>query len=389
MKHLPFNLPSYLSIIFLLLLFASCKKDDTAPTVTQNDIATIDSKVTTWMSTNGMPGSSIAISRNGKLVYRKGYGVANESTGEKVSIDSRFRMASVSKTLTSVAILKLVQEGKLSLTQKIFGNGSILGTTYGTQPYKIYVTDITVDHLLHQTQGGWGTNTPGDPAFYDSSMTHTALINWTLDNNLLVNAPGTTYRYSNFNFILLARIIEKVTGKTYEDYLKQDILTPLGATNTLIAGNNLSQKKTNEVTYKGQSGDIPFVYALNNYTRADGAFGWISTPTDILRFMTSVDSSNTRPDILNGTILRTMVTTTTANPNYGCGWAVEGPEWYWFGSLPGTASVIYRNTNGVCVSFVANSRLQPNPNNALNGIAEVVNEILRNNTIVWQDIDQF
>jgi D-alanyl-D-alanine carboxypeptidase len=391
MKHLPLNLNLVIGILCISVFAVSCKKDDTPPPppVVQNDVAIVDNKVTTWMTANAMPGASIAITKNGKLVYRKAYGVANEATGERVTTDSRFRMASVSKTFTSVAILKLVQEGRLSLSQKVFGTGAILGTTYGTQPYKIHVENVTVDHLLHQTQGGWGTNAPGDPAFYDSSLSHTALINWTLDNNLLISAPGTTYRYSNFNFILLARIIEKITGKTYEDYVKQDILTPLGATNTQIAGNNLSLRKTNEVVYKGQSGDIPFVYALNNYTRADGAFGWISTPTDVLRFMTAVDSSSTRPDILSGTTLKTMITGSTPNANYGCGWAVEGPEWYWFGSLPGTASIIYRNTNGYCVSFVANSRLQPNPNNALNGIAGIVNEIIGNNAIVWQDIDQF
>jgi D-alanyl-D-alanine carboxypeptidase len=389
MKHEKFTVKLMAGICFSVIVFASCKKKDTPAAVSQKDIAIVDNKVTAWMSANAMPGASIAISKNGKLVYRKGYGIANEATGEKVTVDSRFRMASVSKTLTAVAILKLIQEGKLSLSQKVFGTGAVLGTTYGTQPYKIYVTNITVDHLLHQTQGGWGTNAPGDPAFYDSTMSHTALINWTVDNNLLINVPGTTYRYSNFNFILLARIIEKVSGKTYEDYIKQDILNPLGATNTVIAGNNLSSKKANEVVYKGQGGDIPFVYSLYNYTRADGAFGWVSTPTDILRFATAVDSSNTKPDILSGTTLKTMATTTTANPYYGCGWAIEGPEWYWFGSLPGTASLIYRNSNGICVSFVANSRLQPNPNNALNGIAGIINEVIGNSAIAWQDIDQF
>jgi D-alanyl-D-alanine carboxypeptidase len=389
MKHEKFTVKLMAGICFSVIVFASCKKKDTPAAVSQKDIAIVDNKVTAWMSANAMPGASIAISKNGKLVYRKGYGIANETTGEKVTVDSRFRMASVSKTFTAVAILKLIQEGKLSLSQKVFGTGAVLGTTYGTQPYKIYVTNITVDHLLHQTQGGWGTNAPGDPAFYDSTMSHTALINWTVDNNLLINVPGTTYRYSNFNFILLARIIEKVSGKTYEDYIKQDILNPLGATNTVIAGNNLSSKKANEVVYKGQGGDIPFVYSLYNYTRADGAFGWVSTPTDILRFATAVDSSNTKPDILSGTTLKTMATTTTANPYYGCGWAIEGPEWYWFGSLPGTASLIYRNSNGICVSFVANSRLQPNPNNALNGIAGIINEVIGNSAIAWQDIDQF
>lgn len=389
MKNLPYKLFIFLSIVF----FTACKKSDsgggTTPPVTQTDIASVDSKVTTWMNSYNMSGASIAISKNGKLVYRKGFGNADNASGEKVTINSKFRVASVSKTFTGVAILKLIQQGSLSLNQKVFGTGSILGTTYGTQPYKPFVTDITVEHLLKHLTGGWSTNAPGDPAFYDSSMSHTALINWTLDNNILVSAPGTTYRYSNFNYILLARIIEKVSGKTYENYLMDEIFTPLGATNTSLAGNNFASKKPGEVTYYGQSGDAPFVYSLYNYNRADGAFGWVSTPTDMLRFATAVDSSTTRPDILNSTSLGIMRTGSPANPGYGCGWGIDGPEWYWFGSLPGTASLIYRNSNGICVAFVANSRLQPNPNNALNGIGTFVTSIVNDNTIPWQNIDQF
>jgi CubicO group peptidase (beta-lactamase class C family) len=389
MKNSSYKLFIALSIVVI----TSCKKSDsgggTTPPVTQTDIASVDSKVTSWMTTYAMPGASIALTKNGKLVYRKGYGNADNATSEKVTINSKFRVASVSKTFTGVAILKLVQGGLLSLNQKVFGAGSILGTTYGTQPYKPFVTDITVEHLLKHLTGGWGTNAPGDPAFYDSSMSHTVLINWTLDNNLLVSAPGTTYRYSNFNYILLARIIEKVTGKSYEAYLKDEIFTPLGATNTFLAGNNSATKKPNEVTYYGQGGDAPFVYTLYNYNRADGAFGWVSTPTDMLRFATAVDSATTRPDILNSTSLGLMRIGSTANPNYGCGWAIDGPEWYWFGSLPGTASLIYRNSNGICVSFVANSRLQPSPNNALNAMGAFVTTIVNDNTIAWQDIDQF
>lgn len=389
MKNLPYKLFIFLSIVF----FTACKKIDNGggitPTVTQTDIASVDSKVTAWMNSYNMPGASIAISKNGKLVYRKGYGNADNASGEKVTINSKFRVASVSKTFTGVAILKLIQQGSLSLNQKVFGTGSILGTTYGTQPYKSFVTDITVEHLLKHLTGGWSTNAPDDPAFYDSSMSHTALINWTLDNNILVSAPGTTYRYSNFNYILLARIIEKVSGKTYENYLKDEIFTPLGALNTSIAGNNFASKKPGEVTYYGQGGDAPFVYTLYNYNRADGAFGWVSTPSDMLRFATAVDSSTTRPDILNSTSLGLMRTGSTANPNYGCGWGIDGAEWYWFGSIPGTASLIYRNSNGICVAITANSRLQPNPNNALNAMGAFVTTIVNDNTIAWQDIDQF
>jgi CubicO group peptidase (beta-lactamase class C family) len=381
---------SYLFYVVIAVNLYSCKKNDEGPSSEpQKDIAGIDNLVTAWMTTNNMPGASIAISKNGKLVYRKGYGKANTGSNEAVTVESRFRIASVSKPITGVAVLKLVQDGRLTLNQKIFGAGGALGTTYGTQPYKPGITDITVEHLLKHLSGGWGSAAQGDPAFYDSSMTHTALINWTLDNTVLGTTPGSTYRYSNFNYILLSKVIERVSGKTYENYVKEDILNPIGATNSLLAGNNLSLKRTNEVTYYGQGGDVPFVYALYNYTRSEGAFGWVSTPTDVLRFANAVDSSATRPDILNGSTLASMATGSAANAYYGCGWGIEGPEWYWFGSLPGTASFIYRNKNGINIAFAANSRLQPSPNNALNALLPLINYIASDNTIPWQDIDQF
>lgn len=375
--------------IVLCSVFFSCKKDDAPPKEQQNDISRIDNQVASWMTSNNMPGASIAISKNGKLVYRKGYGMANTTASEAVTIDSRFRLASVSKPITGIAILKLVQDGRLTLNQKVFGTGSILGTTYGTQPYKPGVVDITVEHLLKHLSGGWGSVAQGDPAFYDSSMTHTALINWTLNNTTLSSTPGANYRYSNFNYMLLSKVIEKVTAKTYEAYVKEDVFNGLGATTLSLAGNNLASKKSNESTYYGQGGDLPFVYSLYNYARSEGAFGWIGTPTDVLRLAVAADSSSTKPDILNGTSLALMTTTSTANPYYGCGWGIEGPEWYWFGSLPGTASLIYRHKNGTCIAFAANSRLQPNPNNALNALIPIINFITTDNTIPWQDIDQF
>lgn len=376
------------ALVALVTALVSCSKDDTPSSPAQNDITAIDTKMSTWMSSYNMPGASIAITKNGKLVYRKGYGVADNGSGEKVTVDSRFRIASITKTVTSAAILKLVQEGKLALNQKVFGAGAVLGTTYGTQPYKTYVTDITIDHLLHHTGGGWSTDAPGDPAFYDSSWTTSNLISWTLNNNNLLSAPGTTYRYSNFGYIVLARVIEKASGKSYEDYIRQDILAAAGATKTELCGNNLAQRKPKEVRYYGQGADIPAVYGIVNYTRADGAFGLISTPTDILRFVTAVDSFSTRRDILDANYIKIMRTGSTPNPGYACGWGIEGGEWYWFGSLCGTASFIYRNKEGYCVAIVSNSRLYPNPNNALNALVPIVNSIVTD-TITWQDIDQF
>jgi len=150
-----------LSILFVAFLFFSCSKSDSSgnPSETQTDIATLDNEVTTFMTTYNIPGASLAISKNGKLVYAKGYGKANVATNENVTINSRFRLASVSKTFTGVAIMKLIQDGQLTLESNVFGPSGILGNDYGTVPFNSNVLNIKVKHLLQHTSGSWGSIT--------------------------------------------------------------------------------------------------------------------------------------------------------------------------------------------------------------------------------------
>ena len=178
-----------------------------------------------------MPGVSLAVSKNGKLVYAKGYGEANTDTHEKVTTESQFRIAKgASKLITSVSIMKLIQDGRISMDEKVFGPDGVLGTSFGTQPYKQYVTDITISDLLHHTGGGWGQD--NDPAFFDITLDKTEIINWTLDNVALTHQPGTNFSYSNFGYMLLAEIVAKVSGKSYSQFVNDEIWSKVGATHS-------------------------------------------------------------------------------------------------------------------------------------------------------------
>ncbi|MBX3252580.1 MAG: beta-lactamase family protein [Chitinophagaceae bacterium] len=383
----------FIACTSVLLLLTACKKNNEpfeTPGIKQADIPAIDTKTDAWLTKNNMPGLSLAVSKNGKLVYNKGYGVADKEANAPVTTDARFRVASVSKLITSVAVMKLLQDGKLTMESKVFGNSGILSVVYGTQPYKQYVTDITVSDLLHHTIGGWGQD--NDPAFFDNNMNATAVINHTLDHLPLTKKPGTSFAYSNFGYMLLSAIIEKVSGKPYTQYVTEEIWNKVGAGSAAIAGMNLSDRQINEVKYYGQGSESQLAYNYTNFQRANGAMGWLVTASDLLRFATAVDSSSGRPDILSLQTIKTMVTP-TANSigfgwHFGCGWVVEQGEWFWWGSLPGTFSILYRNVNGICISATSNSRT-PTPNNALVGFIDIVNFIASDNTIPWQDIDQF
>ena len=98
---------------------------------TQAAIPQVDNAVNDFMNTYSVPGVSVAIARDDKLVYVKSYGLADKTGNKAVTDKSLFRLASISKTITSVAIMKLLEAGKLSLNQTVFGEDGILGTTYG------------------------------------------------------------------------------------------------------------------------------------------------------------------------------------------------------------------------------------------------------------------
>ena|SRR5581483_2998616 len=163
---------------------------------TDAELAAMDDVVIEFMSVHKVPGMSVAVARDGEVLHQKAYGIANGTSGEKVTPAHLFRIASVSKPITSAAIFQLIEQGKLSLDDSIFGPRAILGVAYGRPPYKEHVADIRLKHLLTHTAGGW-TNDRADPMFRNPRMNHRQLITWTLANAPLTNPPGAHYAYSN------------------------------------------------------------------------------------------------------------------------------------------------------------------------------------------------
>lgn len=158
---------------------------------------------------------SLAISKNGKLVYKKGYGKANIESNVDMTTSHRFRVASVSKTFTGVAIMRLVQAGRLILNDKVFGPGGVLGTEFGTKAYSDRVKNVTVRHLLQMTTGGWVLPNDRDAIDSNPTMKNKAFFDWMMYNALLKFEPGTRFWYVNTNYFVAARIVEKVSGKSF------------------------------------------------------------------------------------------------------------------------------------------------------------------------------
>jgi hypothetical protein len=120
-----------------------------------------------------------------------------------------------------------------------------------------------------------------------------------------------------------------------------------------IGGNTLAQKLSKEVTYYGQYGEDPYAY---NITRMDSHGGWIATAADLARLLVYIDKFPVRADILTTSSLNAMYTGSTANAAYGCGWAINGDNYFHTGSLPGTATEQARLGNGFNFVILTNTR---------------------------------
>ena len=303
-----------------------------------------------YLADYGAPGVSVAIAHRGQLVYAEGFGLANRATGEKVTPQHLFRIASVSKPVTSVAIFSLIEQGKLKLDDKVFGKTGILRNDYGT-PGDKRVEEITIEQLLTHTCGGW-PNKNRDPMFSNPQFDQRRLIAWTLANVPLDHPPGTVHAYSNFGYCLLGRVVEKLSGQDYAGYVRDRLLARCGVTQMRIGAGPFNERARNEVVYAAQGGD-PYRVKV---ARADSCGGWIASPSDLVRFVTHVDGLSDTPSLLRPETIKAMTTPLPSNPRYAKGWIVNDRGWWHNGSLPGTSAVMVRGQNGLAWAALANTR---------------------------------
>lgn len=383
----------YLPIFFFV--FFSCNNEDDnpiQPEINQKDITEIDSKMEFLMEEFNYPGLSLAIAKDGKLVYAKGYGVMDTGNNAPVTTSTKFRYASFAKTITGIAVLQLVEDGKISFSDRVFGANGILGTRFGSGPYSTRLQNITVNHLLHHLSGGW-RNFVDDPVFDGpENLSTEELISWGLDNVAQATNPGSTFHYSNFGYLVLGRVIEEVSGQSYEAFVKENILDKVGATNTLLARNGQNEKYPDEATYYSQNNLNP--YTTYNIRRSDATAGWVSTPSDIARIVSSIEEQGNRPILLGSNLNEQRRTPLNNSGNYGKGTIrLNHPDLgfaYWHdGFWPGSQSLTVSLKNNMSVTVVMNSAFATDYNRSLNSIAGQIFEIMANTEIEYQDIDQF
>ncbi|MDP4224007.1 MAG: serine hydrolase domain-containing protein [Bacteroidota bacterium] len=327
-----------------------------------------------FMKKWSIEGASIAIARDGKLVFAKGFGYADTASGTEVQPYSKFRIASISKLVTAIAIMKLTEEGKLSLDDKVFGPEGILNDSIYCHPKDKRVFSITVSHLLSH-EGGWSQRW-GDQMFMPFVVAEQMKVSLPVDTKTIVRfalskklhfTPGTGRSYSNLGYSILSLVIEKVTGMAYADFCQKEILEPLGIYDMVLAKNMPDQKAPFEVTYYepsdmplkpsiyGTGEMVPAYYGGNDIEALEGAGSWLATAPDLLRLLLAVDGFDTRKDILDNESIRFM--TDMSNKYAPIGWKITQMDGNWIrtGSFSGTAGMLKRQPDGISWVILLNS----------------------------------
>lgn len=329
------------------------------------EFAQAEKTISSFMHKWAIAGSSVAISYNGRLVYARGFGLADTVTGEEVQPYHKFRVASISKLVTAVAVMKLAEEKKLSLQDRVFGPGAVLDDPYFSNPRDKRVNDITIAHLLSH-QGGW-TLRWGDQMFMPVVIAEQmgvkppadtrTIVRFALDKRLHFT-PGTGTAYSNLGYAILGLVIEKVSGMPYEEYCRKMILEPAGIFDMTLARNLRSGKAPFEVSYYtpsdvppkpsiyGTGELLPPPYGGNDIEALGGAGAWIATAPDLIRLMLAVDGLPSKQDILSEESITFM--TDNGNGYAPVGWktTVYNGTWWRTGSFPGTAGVMKKQPDG-------------------------------------------
>ncbi len=265
-------------------------------------LAAIDEAMQSFIREHRLPGMSLAITHQGRLVHSRGYGYADVATRQPVEPNHLFRIASISKPITAVAILQLVEQGKLALEDHVLDVLELKPSEGGEEKFDKRQRLITILHLL-QHRGGWDRDKSFDAMFRSVRFAQTLGIDPPAKANDVIRAmqsvpldfePGERYAYSNYGYCLLGRVIEKLSGQSYEDYVKEHVLAPAGVTAMCVGGTRLDQRHAQEVRYYhpgegksvfaddlGQS--IPSPYGAWYLEAMDSHGGWLASAEDLAR----------------------------------------------------------------------------------------------------------
>jgi D-alanyl-D-alanine carboxypeptidase len=315
------------------------------PNGADDPFAAFDASIASSLFGRGALTVSVAVAKDGRLVHTQAFGTTNPFTGEAASIYDRFRIASVSKTLLAVAVLRLVDEGKLALDQPV---GDRLIGILGTTPGDPAIATITLRQLLSHT-GGFAEY---QRTFFGGDVSSCEEAAAAALRRPLVGAPGTVYGYSNLNYCLLGLLVQDVTGESYEKVVQREVLDPLHIDDMRVAG-----------TFDVRDGDVVHPTGQGRtFMEALGASGnWIGTASDLVKVIDAIDPAKPGPHLLGPTWLpemtvRAPVTYPHVDSWYGLGLIVwdNGTAWGHTGTVESARTMVFHRPDGITWAILVN-----------------------------------
>ena len=287
--------------LYTFLFLSHCKQ--------QNLGTTLEKEIPRLMEKADIPGLSIAVIRNGEIFWSGAFGVRSRETNEPLDENTIFEAASLTKTITAVAALKLVERGELDL-DKALAEYLPYPKLSGDERYK----KITARHVLTHTTG---------------------LPNW---GNKLIREPGKLYAYSGEGFLYLGRTIEKITGMSLEEFAKKEIFEPLGMPRTSYVWNDIYAEN-------GASGHDRHGFANQKRKRTEpnGGASLLTTALDYATYLCSIINDQVlEPKTIDLMLTPHVRATRRREPrdeldehiSWGFGWGIqpgntENGFWHW------------------------------------------------------------
>lgn len=280
-----------------------------AQTTAQSPEQQVDALFAKW-SKPDVPGASVVVIRDGKILLSKGYGMADLERGVPITSQTVFNVGSISKQFTAFAIQLLVQDGKLSLDDDM--------RKYLPEMPDLKQT-ITIRHLLHHTSGlrdstnllylaGWR---------YDDVLNQDDLLSMQRRQRTLNFAPGTEHLYNNAGYVLLAAIVERVSGKPLSVFAKERIFDPLGMKHTRFQTNYSDLVPNRALSYQLAS-DGAYKYSPVNKV-APGPGDVLTTAEDLALWDGNFDDGRIGGKEIQARMLETGVLNSGASVNYASG----------------------------------------------------------------------
>lgn len=389
------------------------------------NLGSFDQLMTSFVSGHELPGAALAVTKDSRLIYARGFGYADVEKMEAVEPAALFRIASVSKPITAIAVLQLMERGKLKLEDRAF---EILKYRPNEEPGSSIdprLKDITIRQLLQHT-AGWDREKSFDPITCPGEIAKSLKIRPPVRPEHIVGYmmgkpldfdPGQRHAYSNLGYLVLGRIIEAVSRQPYQTYVCKEVFAPLAISTARLGKGAIEGRAKGEVKYydsKNRTGQaivgpnigkiVPFPYGAENLDGYEAHGGWIASAVDLVRFASAFDQPE-HCNILKKETIRLMATRPLGlagrEPDgkprpafYGCGWSVRpvgitGSANLWhMGLIAGTSTILVRRWDRLSWAVLFNTDATRNGKAPAELIDPLVHQAVAK-VEAWPDTDLF